>query len=226
MKILITGGGSEEKIDDVRSICNFSTGRTSSFLSTFFAEKGHSVSLITSHRSVMPENKNVKVYEYKSFSDLKNLLHSECETELYDIIIHSAAVSDYSPDKIIIDSKEFDAKTVKKIPSGSEVSIKLKKNPKLIDFIKLWTNKKSFVCAFKLTSNASFDERKTAVEKVFISNKEDDLKPDIVISNDLSEINGFVHPCVIFGKNLQILGKTENLSELAQKIEQIFENRK
>ena len=32
MKILITGGGSEEKIDNVRSICNFSTGRNSSFL--------------------------------------------------------------------------------------------------------------------------------------------------------------------------------------------------
>ena len=108
------------------------------------------------------------------------------------------------------------------IPSGSEVSIKLKKNPKLIDFIKDWTNKQSFVCAFKLTSNASFDERKSAVEKVFLSNKDDSFRPDIVISNDLSEINGFVHPCVIFGKNLQILGKTENLSELAQKIEEIF----
>ena len=69
MKILITGGGSEEKIDNVRSICNFSTGRTSSFLSTFFVEKGFSVSLITSHRSVMPENKNVNVYKYESFSE-------------------------------------------------------------------------------------------------------------------------------------------------------------
>ena len=222
MKILITGGGSEEKIDNVRSICNFSTGRTSSFLSTFFVEKGFSVSLITSHRSVMPENKNVNVYKYESFSESKNLLEMECKTKNYDIIIHAAAVSDYSPDKIIIDSKEFDAKTVKKIPSGSEVSIKLKKNPKLIDFIKDWTNKQSFVCAFKLTSNASFDERKSAVEKVFLSNKDDSFRPDIVISNDLSEINGFVHPCVIFGKDLQILGKTENLSELAQKIEEIF----
>ena len=80
MKILITGGGSEEKIDNVRSICNFSTGRTSSFLSTFFVEKGFSVSLITSHRSVMPENKNVNVYKYESFSELKNLLEMECKT--------------------------------------------------------------------------------------------------------------------------------------------------
>ena len=103
MKILITGGGSEEKIDNVRSICNFSTGRTSSFLSTFFVEKGFSVSLITSHRSVMPENKNVNVYKYESFSELKNLLEMECKTKKYDIIINAAAVSDYYPDKIIID---------------------------------------------------------------------------------------------------------------------------
>ena len=32
MNILITGGGCEEPIDDVRSVCNFSTGKTSSLI--------------------------------------------------------------------------------------------------------------------------------------------------------------------------------------------------
>ena len=37
MKILVTGGGSIEPIDNVRAVCNFSTGKTSAFLSDLFS---------------------------------------------------------------------------------------------------------------------------------------------------------------------------------------------
>ncbi len=222
MKILITGGGSVEPIDNVRYICNFSTGKTSSFLADFFADLAN-VTLLISERSVLPENSKINIIKYKTFNDLKNLLEAECKKG-YDVILHAAAVSDYSPEKIIVDSKEYSVNDFNKIPSGSELTIKMKKNPKLLDSIKKWSDKKSFVFGFKLTSNASKEERVLAVKKIFASPSDFSFSPDAVISNDLSEIKNNFHPCVIYSKNMQILAEVNDLTHLAQKIFQIIQN--
>lgn len=223
MKILITGGGSEEPIDNVRSIINFSTGKTSAFLADFFIRQNFDVTLLTSERSVLPENSKINILKYKTFQELKQKLENECKKN-YEIVLHAAAVSDYSPEKIIVDEKEFPVGSFSKIPSGSELKIVMKKNEKLLDFIKNWSNRKSFVFGFKLTSNSATEERISKVKQIFDSNKDKTLVPDAVISNDLSEISGENHPCVIYSKNLEILDKVKNLSELAYSIEKIVKN--
>lgn len=216
MKILITGGGSEESIDNVRAVTNFSTGRTSAFLADFFAGAGHEVTEIVSERAVKAEK--ARLLTYKTFAQLAAALEGECRNGAYDLIVHAAAVSDYSPYQIVVDGKEYQCGQVSKVPAGAELVVKMKKNPKLVDSLKLWSGDNTKVIAFKLTSNASVSERKAAVKKVFDANENHLLSPDFVVSNDLSEIKGDVHPCVIYGREMEEAAVAGDLTGLAEAI--------
>lgn len=218
MNILITGGGSEEPIDTVRSICNFSTGRTASFLAQKFSQKGFKITLLTSKRAVKPEEtESLKVQNYLTFKDLESNLKNLCQNQNFDVIIQAAAVSDYSVSSITVDNNEYDINQISKIPSGLNVSINLKNNPKLVDSIKAWSQKANscpMLVAFKLTSGASIEERKIAVKKVFDSTQNQDLMPDYVVSNDLSQINQDEHPCTIYSKDMSVAAQSKDLDGL------------
>ena len=216
MRILITGGGSEEPIDNVRAVTNFSTGRTSAFLADFFAGLGHEVTEIVSERAVKAGK--ARLVTYKTFAQLAAALEGECRNGAYDLIVHAAAVSDYSPYQIVVDGKEYQCGSVSKVPAGAELVVKMKKNPKLVDSLKLWSGDKTKVIAFKLTSNASVGERKAAVKKVFDANENHLLSPDFVVSNDLSEIKGDVHPCVIYGRGMEEAAVAGDLAGLCKAI--------
>lgn len=222
MKILITGGGSEEPIDNVRAVCNFSTGRTSAYIADYLSIKGHNTTEILSYKAKNPTY--AKKIFYRTFRDLENILKTECQNGNYDCIIHAAAVSDYSPSSIIIDGKEYPVGLYSKIPAGNNIEIKMKKNPKLLDLIKKWTNENSCLIGFKLTSNANEEERYEAVRKIFNQNENPGYIPDYVISNDLREISENFHPCKIFSNNMEIMGTTQNLEELCKKLEEIIQN--
>ena len=220
MKLLITGGGSEEPIDNVRSVTNFSTGKTSAFLADYFAENGDDVTEIVSERCVKPEK--ARVILYKTFSDLKNALENECKTGNYDAIIHAAAVSDYSPDTVEVDGKVYKAGSVPKISSGSELVIRMKKNPKLVDSLKTWAGIGTKVVAFKLTNCASADERLIAVNKIFNANAEKSLSPDFIVSNDKSEITTDRHPCKIYKNDGTVCMTADDLIGLADALSKIL----
>lgn len=217
MRILITGGGCEEPIDNVRSICNFSTGRTAKAMADFIHKEVPStfVTSIMSNRSEKPTD--CRVLTYKSFSDLYSLVKTECSTGNYDIVIHAAAVSDYSPESILIDGKEYKIGEISKINSNNSFEIKMKKNPKIIEFIKEWFEKKVFLVGFKLTSNATKEEQEFAVNTLFkIKNP-----PDIVVANDLSLITEKTHLCSIYDRN-GLSAETKNINELMEKIMEAF----
>lgn len=229
MKILITGGGSEEPIDTVRYITNFSTGKTSCFLAEKFAENGNNVTLLTAEKAVHPAkaSPNLKTVFYRTFSDLSSNLKNLCNKQAFDAIIHAAAVSDYSVSFIIVDGKEFLPEQIAKVPSGLELTVKMKKNPKLVDSIKSWakeSGKSPVLVAFKLTSKASAEERKAAVQKVFSSNQDSSFAPDYVVSNDLSEITADAHPCQIFSKDMNTAAIADNLNGLYKELEKLITN--
>ena len=218
MNVLITGGGTQQPIDNVRSITNFSTGRTSKILSEYFVKNGHFVTCITSKNALKPHN--CKTVLYSSYDDLQSVLKSELSKRNYNIVIHAAAVSDYSTDKIIIDRKEYDAGTVNKIPSGKGLTVIFKVNPKLIYNIKKWSKEPCVLFGFKLTDNASLAERLEAVKKVFEgSNENKDFCPDYVISNDKSELKGKSHPCKIYDNQLNCISECDTVENMAQVIE-------
>ena len=216
MKILVTGGGSIEPIDNVRAVCNFSTGTTSSFLADAFVKNGHEVTEIVSEKGVKPQL--ASFVTYRTFKDLEEILKKECESKKYDAVIHAAAVSDYSPYCVIVDGKEFSVGQFSKLPAGAELTVKMKKNPKLVDSLKTWCGINTKVVAFKLTSNATVEERKIAVEKILSSNEDKNLVPDFVVSNDLSEITEEEHPCTVYSKEMQVAGTVKNLQQLSDTI--------
>ena len=71
MKILITSGGTTEKIDAVRGITNHSTGYLGKEIAELFLAKGHQVTLVTTKTAVKPEPKeNLKITEITNVESL------------------------------------------------------------------------------------------------------------------------------------------------------------
>lgn len=225
-RVLITGGGCVEKIDNVRAITNFSSGKTALLIARVLKalNPAAAVTYLMSERAVQPKIAGAfgkaktagkaeasgkaktagaaardSVKNFSSCADLQKLLRAELSAYKYDLLFHAAAVSDYSVQSLAVDGKEFKPGKIAKISGADEVLVKLKKNPKLLEQIPALAkkkNKRAVVVGFKLTSNASLPEREAAVQKLFAAKN----PPDFVISNDLSEITPKSHPCVLWRK--------------------------
>jgi phosphopantothenoylcysteine synthetase/decarboxylase len=198
VRILITGGGTEEPVDRVRSICNFSTGKTASFLAGYLASRGFSVTALMAERAVKPQAP-VILHTYRTFPDLEKSLQILLSANRYDCIIHAAAVSDYRTELVEINGLRFRPESLQKIPSGADVVIRLKENPKLIDNLRSWSvNGGIRIIAFKLTDGDNLPAREKAVETLFSH-----AKPDLVVSNDRAEMTEGLHPARIYGKKAE-----------------------
>jgi len=125
MKIMITAGGTRERIDNVRSITNSSTGLLGSLIADAFAHTGQITKIyyICSRGAALPallyaggrfscvscvascdgktcrmQQKNrplVSVIYAEDVADLERAVLEVAGTEEIDIIVHSMAVSDY-----------------------------------------------------------------------------------------------------------------------------------
>jgi phosphopantothenate-cysteine ligase len=100
MKILITAGGTTEKIDEVRRIANNSTGSLGVKIAEAFLALGDRVEKIVyvcgSNALPPPESDKIEILRIGSVADLKHTLQqvfSRCEM---DAVIHCMAVSDYT----------------------------------------------------------------------------------------------------------------------------------
>ncbi len=182
-KILVAYGGTEEQIDAVRTISNFSTGRTGAHLVDWFRQQGHEVIALASHRAVRPSSMG-DLREFKSFQDLENELRALLAESDFDAVVQLAAVSDFSVSGIEIDGEITPPKHQAKMSSQSEFKVVLSKNHKIIDLIKGFSaNKAVRVIAFKLTHTNDQQVRDEAVAKLTKNNS-----IDFVVHNDLQEI--------------------------------------
>ncbi|WP_207696173.1 phosphopantothenate-cysteine ligase [Enterococcus sp. DIV0212c] len=97
MNILITAGGTSEKIDNVRSITNHSTGRLGKQIGETFLTQGHQVTYVTTPQAVRPTTEtNLKLIEIETTKELEAALLKEFKHQTFDAIIHSMAVSDFT----------------------------------------------------------------------------------------------------------------------------------
>ncbi|WP_413612708.1 bifunctional phosphopantothenoylcysteine decarboxylase/phosphopantothenate--cysteine ligase CoaBC [Bdellovibrio sp. HCB-110] len=185
VKVLVTAGGTQEPIDTVRVISNLSSGRTGIALAEAMTQMGFDVTLLQAHGSPKTENVSRRDY-FTSFASLDEKMKNYLSSEDFTHVIHAAAVSDYSVDSIEVAGKKYRPFEVKKVSSDSEaMNIHLKRNHKIVDRLKDYSKNKDLqVIAFKLTSHASSEERKAAVEKLFKGSK-----ADYVVHNDLTDID-------------------------------------
>jgi len=138
MKILMTAGGTEEAIDGVRRISNSSTGRTGAVLARHFLEKGAELMLLHSPGAECRDIESRKEV-FSSFADLEGLLRRNLGGERWDVLVHLAAVGDYSISSIEIGGGIFSAPLPSKIPGGEAITLRLKPNPKLVDRVRQWS---------------------------------------------------------------------------------------
>jgi phosphopantothenoylcysteine decarboxylase/phosphopantothenate--cysteine ligase len=98
-RILITAGPTWIPIDSVRVISNIATGETGILLAEKLQQLGARVTLLLGPAGACCINKKIRLVRFRFFDELKEKLRKELNSKSYDILIHSAAVSDYRPRK-------------------------------------------------------------------------------------------------------------------------------
>lgn len=196
MKLIITAGGTTERIDDVRAITNMSTGRLGKIIGeAFLKEYGSRIDTLYylhGSRAEVPEGTNVVPVPIGGVSDLEKNLKEILERERIDGVIHAMAVSDYTVREVttlqdLQEGKSLDS--AKKISSEIEdLVILLKKTPKVISSIKKWSPE-TLLVGFKLLSGVPREELITVAHNLLLKNG-----CTFVLANDLSEIKGDAHP--------------------------------
>jgi phosphopantothenoylcysteine decarboxylase/phosphopantothenate--cysteine ligase len=217
-RILVVYGGTEEPIDAVRSISNFSTGQTGAYLVDWFRNEGHEVIALGSHRAAKPSDTN-GLREFKSFQDLEHEIESILSESKIDAVVQLAAVSDFSVSGIEVDGEVTPPSHQVKMSSQSEFKIVLSKNHKIVDRLKSFSvNKAIKVIAFKLTHTDDQKARELAIAKIAGSEH-----IDYVVHNDLQEIsvNQNAHVFSLFkGDSIVCSGHTK--TDMAVALEQVI----
>ena len=219
MKILVTSGGTSEAIDRVRSITNHSSGRLGKLITETLLEAGHQVCLITTSQAVKPSaHKGLTIIEIKNTADLLQTMKDTIMD--YQVLIHSMAVSDYTPvymtgfDEVEAsqDLTEFlDRKNQEtKISSKDDVQVLfLKKNPKIISLVKEW-NPNIHLIGFKLLVDVSREYLIQIARESLEKNQ-----ADMIVANDLTQINGEQHQAYLVEKtSLQTATSKQEIAEL------------
>ena len=224
MKILVTSGGTSEKIDRVRSITNHSSGKLGKIITETLLKAGHEVCLITTLQAVKPLSQtNLTIIEIKNTADLLQVMKDKVTD--YQVLIHSMAVSDYTPvymagfDEVEAsqDLTEFlDKKNQEtKISSKEDVQVLfLKKNPKIISLVKEW-NPNIHLIGFKLLVDVSQEHLIQIARESLEKNQ-----ADLIFAHALPQISSEQHKAYFVEKNsFQIaMSKHEIADSLLEKI--------
>lgn len=207
-RILITAGPTWVSIDSVRVISNIASGETGILLAETLIKKQAKVTLIlgpiggpacrTGRRRL---DQRIHLVKFRFFDELRVQLRKELIAGSYDIIIHSAAVSDFRPKHPLKG----------KLKSGSSLSLRLTALPKLVSEIK-HVSPKARIVMFKLESAVSDQElirrsRKALYEK----------DADLVVANKM-EPN---YRAYILDKE-KIYAKANSKKELTQRLTAVF----
>tara|TARA_B100001093_G_scaffold64901_2_gene54854 strand:+ start:8289 stop:9479 length:1191 start_codon:yes stop_codon:yes gene_type:complete len=165
LKILISAGPTYESIDPVRFIGNYSSGKMGFALAREAEKRGAIVELIAGPVS-LETPKNVTRTDVRSADEMKKEIENRFKNT--DILIMSAAVSDYQPVKMASNKIKKDV---------LEMSISLRKTSDILkDLAKI--KKKQIVIGFALETQS---EKKNAYEKM----KKKNL--DAIVLNSLND---------------------------------------
>jgi len=200
MKIIITAGGTSERIDDVRTITNSSTGRLGYAIGNAFVDKYgdelERIYYLHGTRAAYVEHEKVTPVMIGGVLDLQNELTRLLTEEKIDAVVHAMAVSDYivnevtTLDKIrgVEDPENAADLSGNKISSDiDDLVIHMKKSPKVINCIKKVSPETTLV-GFKLLSGVPHEELIDVGYHLMQKNS-----CDFVLANDLQEIGKDFH---------------------------------
>jgi phosphopantothenate-cysteine ligase len=206
--VIITAGGTSEKIDEVRVISNFSSGRLGLAIAKSFLESEHAkvgkIYYLCDRNTNAPSDIRVETIRVSGAQGLLEALEKLLNTKKIDAVIHAMAVSDYTVRQVTtleaIRTGEEDHPD-KKLAGGklsSEIDdlvIVLKKTPKVIGEIKK-LQKDTILVGFKLLTNV---EKDVLIETGYKLLQKNDC--NMVLANDLTEITGEKHVGYLISQN-------------------------
>src|SRR5690242_17677368 len=106
MNCLVTAGPTYEKLDEVRRLTNFSTGRLGTELANYLADQGHQVTLlIGSQATFRGEQKAHTVESFNTTAHLRQRL-AACAHRPIDAVFLAAAFSDFTFGKVWVRSTQ------------------------------------------------------------------------------------------------------------------------
>ncbi len=202
---LITYGGTQESIDDVRTLSNFSTGKSGALLAEELIRKGHQVEVLRSASAP----RALGVQREGIFTDAASL-SEQISLRLsghVDTWIQMAAVADFTVER---------AKERKISSEKDELNLKLKKAPKLIKTLGDKRAKSCALVAFKLTSHATTSEVKEAVSKLARS-----AGVDYIVHNDLKDHLKGEPAYSLYNQQGEALGNFTGVASLATALESL-----
>lgn len=168
-KILITAGPTIEYVDPVRVLTNQSTGKMGVLLASELIAAGAKVFMIYGPGAEEPP-KRAKVIRVETSKQMYDAVKKLLEKK-FDVIIMAAAVSDYTLKR-----------SRKKLKSDmANITIKLKKTPKIIDMVRDY-QKEALLVGFKAEADVSKNYLISKSRK-----KLSESRADVIIANDIGE---------------------------------------
>jgi len=201
--VIVTAGGTIEKIDDVRFISNFSSGKMGEALALELYLAGANVTLLTSKTHNLP--KEINIIPFESVNDLKTTLDSLTPKNEY--LFMAVAVSDYSP--IYTKGK------IKKDKLNSDTwSLKMKKN---IDILASINGIKKV--GFKAETDGKI--ALTSAKKALISKNANAICLNLLTKNNFGSDENEV---IFITRDNEIKIPQANKREIAKKIIELAKN--
>ncbi|WP_335628726.1 bifunctional phosphopantothenoylcysteine decarboxylase/phosphopantothenate--cysteine ligase CoaBC [Marinilactibacillus sp. 15R] len=198
-KILVTAGGTKERIDPVRYISNDSSGKMGHAIAEAAMKKGAEVILITA--SELAVHSQIKQIKVESAQEMYEAVDANFENS--NVLIMAAAVSDYTP------VKQENHKMKKK----DELSIELKKTK---DILKEMGQKKTHQLLVGFAAETDNIEE-------YALKKLKDKNVDFIIANDVSRrdrgFNSNENEVIIYSKQDDpVLISLSDKSRIAERI--------
>lgn len=95
-KVVISGGGTVEKIDDVRYLSNFSSGKMAASLATALYYKGADVCLVST-RGYEGLSKNIHLIKVQSSNEMRDFLADSLKVAKKGVLTQNTLMDDSSP---------------------------------------------------------------------------------------------------------------------------------
>ena len=212
LRIMVTAGPTEEKIDPFRSITNSSSGKMGIALAKEAAIRGAKVTLVYGKGHTEPPS-YLDVIPIKSGREMYDTVSSELNRNFFKVFISAAAVSDFFLDP----SKKDKIKS----KAGVPLNLRLKVSPKIINQVKK-VSPKTFTVAFKAEYRKS--------DKILIESGRSLMKNsgvDLVVANDIgrkeSEFGSEKTEVILIGRKVTLLGLDTKPKIAARILDEISE---
>lgn len=202
MHVIVTAGNTQSPIDRVRCITNIFSGKTGTSLAVEGVQRGHSVTLLTSHPELAATNALLSVVPYRTFDQLRQALEATITGSHADVLVHAAAINDYeiagsfapatgtsfdaSSRKWSMPGQMVDVSAGKLSSAHPELWLRMTPTPKLADMVREpWGFRGTFV-KFKLEVDRTEDELRSIAARARAQSD-----ADLIVANTLDGYGSF-----------------------------------